>query len=210
MRVSVANACYASPVRIIGLRVRSGFAVGVLLLGDVAAWRVERRMDLPLTRGQGEYARFPFHPLIDLDAVAGAAVSEQALCDVRSAGRALDEVLGSLLPLDGAAIVAGSLLAPEKIANPHMRTHAKEGQLFRTVLSEALARAGIAATVTGEKRVRAQAAEALKVSETDLLRAVTGAGRGTKPWRSDEKLATFGALCKLAGTATDTMARIST
>jgi hypothetical protein len=189
------------PVRILGLRVRSGFAVGVLVQGTAAAWRVERRMDLPLTMGQGEYARFPFHPLIDMDAAAGAAASEQALADVRSADKALDPILRTLMPLDLAVIVAGSLLAPEKIANPHMRTHSKEGQLFRTVLSEALQRNGVAHALTGEKQVRAQAAEALALSEADLSRAVTAAGRGTKPWRTDEKLATFGALWKLTQAA---------
>jgi hypothetical protein len=177
--------------------VRSGFAVGVLVQGDTDAWRVERRVDLPLTLGQGEYARFPFHPLIDLDAAAGASVSEHALSDVRSAGKALDPLLSALMPLDLAVIVAGSLLAPEKIANPHMRTHAKEGQLFRSVLSEALERNGIDSALTGEKQVRTQAAEALGIPEVELLRAVTGAGRAIKPWRTDEKLATFGALWKL-------------
>jgi hypothetical protein len=178
-----------------------------LVQGDAAAWRVERRIDLPLTLGRGAYARFPFHPLIDMDAVAGASASEQALSDVRSAGNALDLFLVKLKPLDRAVIVAGSLLAPEKIANPHMRTHAKEGQLFRTVLSEALQRNGIGSALTGEKQVRAQAAEALGIPEVHVLRAVTAAGRGTKPWRADEKLATFGALWKLPGAERYTIAR---
>jgi len=37
-----------------------------------------------------------------------------------------------------AALVVGSLIDPAKVGNPHIRAHALEGQLFRTVLAEAL------------------------------------------------------------------------
>jgi hypothetical protein len=41
-------------------------------------------------------------------------------------------------------IVVGSIIDPATIANPHIRAHAQEGQLFRTVVETAAKKLGIA------------------------------------------------------------------
>ena len=152
-----------------------------------------------MTAGEAHYARFPFHPLVDLGGEAGAAESRRYVSMVEDAARrSLDALLPGIVPLSHAVIVAGSLIDPERVGNPHMRVHAREGELYRRMVREALARHGIANDSVSEKDVHALTAGVLGIGERELLAMLTGAGRGTvKPWRSDEKFAASGALWKL-------------
>lgn len=135
--------------------------------------------------------------------IAGQAGEEQSRRFVErieaAAGRSLDSLLPTIAPLHYAVIVAGSLSDPERVANPHMRVHAREGQLFRRVAAEGLARQGISCDCVTEKNVEELCAMALGVEVAPLLALLAGAGRGLiKPWRRDEKLALSAALWKLS------------
>ncbi|HEY2686712.1 MAG TPA: hypothetical protein VGI93_24575 [Steroidobacteraceae bacterium] len=186
-------------IRVLGLKVRSGFATGVIVDGQRDSWKIDRRLQVPLTAGDEHYARFPFHPLVD---IAGGAGEEQSRRFVErieaAAGRSLDSLLPNLAPLHHAVIVAGSLTDPERVGNPHMRVHAREGQLFRRVVADGLARQGISCACVSEKNVEELCAVALGVEVAHLRAMLTGAGRGLiKPWRREEKLALSAALWKL-------------
>src|SRR5207249_10487483 len=61
-----------------------------------------------------------------------------------------------------AALVVGSQIDPGSIANPHIRAHAFEGQLFRSVLEEALQGYRIRTEVVIERDAYAQGATKLK------------------------------------------------
>lgn len=50
-----------------------------------------------------------------------------------------------------AGLVVGSLIEPERIANQHMRAHALEGRLFRTVLAEGLEARGLRVVLLRDK-----------------------------------------------------------
>ena len=186
-------------MRVLGLKVRSGFAIGVIVDGRSSSWKIERRLDATLTAGEEHYARFPFHPLVDIGGEAGAAESRRCVAVVETAARrALDALLPTVAPLAHAVVVAASLTSPEKVANPHMRVHAREGELYRRVVCEALARQGIATTCVSEKTVHALSAQALGIDTGELIARITAAGRGAiKPWRSDEKFACAAALSQL-------------
>jgi hypothetical protein len=186
-------------MRVLGLKVRSGFAIGVIVDGHRAAWKLERRLDVLLTAGDEHFARFPFHPLVDLGGDVGEAESRRFVSRVEdAAGKSLSALLPAIAPLAHAVVVAGSLIDPDAVGNPHMRVHAREGQLYRRLVCEALARHGVGCTCVSEKKVLAVAAQALGVEVPDLLARLTRAGRGiVKPWRRDEKLAASGALWKL-------------
>jgi hypothetical protein len=186
-------------MRVLGLRVKTGLAVGVIVAATRGGFKIERRVDMPLTDGDGKYARFPYHPLIELGGEAGVSASLEAVAHVqKSAARLIGAALSTLGPIQCATLVVGSLLAPDKIGNPHMRAHAREGLLYRTVLAQALDEANIANEFIEEKAVRSLGAAALKLTEAETLKSITAAGQGIiQPWRTDEKLAALCAVWKL-------------
>lgn len=186
-------------MRVLGLKVRSGFGIGIIVGGRRATWKIERRLEVPLTAGNAHYARFPFHPLVDIGGAAGDAESQRYVSMVENAAKAsLAALLPTIAPLAHAVIVAGSLIDPDRIANPHMQVHAREGELYRRLVREAFVQHGVANDSVVEKHVHALTAGALGIGEKELLAMLTAAGRGVvKPWRSDEKLAASAALWKL-------------
>jgi hypothetical protein len=98
-----------------------------------------------------------------------------------------------------AALVVGSLMEPASIANPHIRAHALEGQLFRTVLAEILESSGLSCIAIVEREVYAKAAATLGRTEDDVKQVASVLGRALGgPWRADEKLATAAAWMRLA------------
>ncbi len=125
-----------------------------------------------------------------------ALVRRAAECSVTSALREWFE-LG--VDLVAASLVVGSLRPPEAIANEHIRAHALEGQLFRTVLAEALASHGVRSAFILERNVYAEASTTLSRSPDDLKAAISAMGRSVgKPWRADHKLAAMAAWLQLA------------
>jgi hypothetical protein len=186
-------------MRAFGLRVRSGSAVLAVIDGVPKSWRVVHCSQVPLAPPQGKYARFPYHPLIEMDPQAGQVASREAVARVRSESqKQLEKVLESFAEAAGAGVVAGSSINPEKITNPHIRVHAMEGSLFREVVIAALDRAGIPYEVLRDKDALAQLATQLQEPESEARETIARAGRGVvKPWRVNEKLATAGALYAL-------------
>lgn len=93
-----------------------------------------------------------------------------------------------------AALVVGSLTDPHTIRHPHMRAHGLEGQLFRTVLADALRNNGISSTVFSDRDIYQRAAAALYLSTQALRRLVSALRDADKPWSADYRLAVAGAL----------------
>jgi hypothetical protein len=94
--------------------------------------------------------------------------------------------------------VVGSQTDPTSIANPHIRAHAFEGQLFCSVLMEALQAHRIRTEVLIEQNAYAQAAVKLKESNENVRRVVQNFGRATQgPWRAEQKLAALAAWLAL-------------
>jgi hypothetical protein len=94
--------------------------------------------------------------------------------------------------------VVGSQIDAGSIANPHIRAHAFEGQLFRSVLEEALQGYRIRTEVLIERDAYAQGATKLKESNENVRRVVQNFGRATEaPWRAEQKLAALAAWLAL-------------
>jgi hypothetical protein len=72
-----------------------------------------------------------------------------------------------------AALVVGSLTDPYTIRHPHMRAHGLEGQLFRTVLADALRSGGISSSFLSDRDIYQQAATALGLDAQALRRLVS-------------------------------------
>jgi hypothetical protein len=111
----------------------------------------------------------------------------------------LQQWLALGVTLKGAALVVGSVKPPEAIANEHIRAHALEGQLFRTVLAEALASHGVTSTVVPERDVYREAAAILSRDPVELKVALADLGTGVgTPWQADHKLAALAAWSRLS------------
>ena len=97
-----------------------------------------------------------------------------------------------------AALVVGSQVDPDSIANAHIRAHAFEGQLFRSVLREALQACRIRTEILDERNAYAQAVAKLKDSNDNVQRMIRDFGRVAQgPWRAEQKLAALAAWLAL-------------
>ena len=97
-----------------------------------------------------------------------------------------------------AALVVGSLIDPRSVANAHIRAHALEGQLFRSVLQESLHKHRILSDVLIERDAYARAAVQLKQSNENVRRMIQNFGRDAKAsWRAEQKLAALAAWVSL-------------
>jgi len=186
----------------IGFRVKSGWATAVLLGLSDSPQILDRRV-VELSDPSVPESRQPYH--------AGMGTLEEDASEIRwrtgvvrrAAGRSVTALLQAYRAIGctprSAALVVGSLIDPALVANPHIRAHALEGRLFRTVLEETLQSAKIACSVVIEKGAYAKAAAALGRTEDEVKRIVSTLGRAAGgPWRADEKLAAAAAWMRLA------------
>jgi hypothetical protein len=87
---------------------------------------------------------------------------------------------------------------PEKVGNPHIRAHASEGRLFRTVLEDELTSRGVRCEVIVEKQLPARSAAGLRRPARDITRTLNAFGKALgSPWRADEKAAATAAWLAL-------------
>jgi len=97
-----------------------------------------------------------------------------------------------------AGLVVGSQVDPDTIANPHIRAHAFEGQLFRSVIEETLQAFRIRTEILLERKAYARGAAKLKESNDNVRRMIQNFGRAAQgPWRAEQKLATLAAWVAL-------------
>jgi len=183
-------------MRTVGLRIKSGFAIAIVAVQESESWRIERRAEVQLALDEGPYGRFPYHPLIELKGAKAAATSRRAVAAVRAVARKqMSAFLKSIGAVDGATLIVGSLIDPSTIGNPHIRTHAREGELFRGVVARALERKGIRLQILRERDLYTHGAKRLVCTDRQFRQQVDRLGRGiVKPWSADEKLAAAGAF----------------
>ena len=97
-----------------------------------------------------------------------------------------------------ASLVIGSQLDPASIANPHIRAHALEGQLFRSAVEQALNAHGIRTLILLERDAYARAGAQLKKSSDDMRQIIQNLARSTEgSWRAEQKVAALGAWLAL-------------
>jgi hypothetical protein len=189
----------------IGFRVKTGRATAVVMAGPASAPHILSRRNLQLWDPAIPESHQPWHADFELPPDESARIVPIALEAVdRVASSALrtlvDEVRSAHGPIVGIALVAGSSTDPESIRNPHMRAHAREGQLFPQALATAAKTLRIPAVTLVESEVFASAASKLGKSPDAIKRAVTELGRNVgKPWSSEEKAAAAAAWMTLAG-----------
>jgi hypothetical protein len=189
----------------VGLTVKSGWAAAVLLGGSPASPRVLDSRRIDLSDPTVPDSRQPYHAGFGTARSRGADLT-RLVASVKSFGRSsvtalLREYERAGRDLCGAGIIAGSLVDPAAIANDHIRVHAMEGRLFRTIVQDAVTRRVVACPTWREKEVYGLAAKRLKRSEADLRAAVAALGREVSgSWRAEQKAAALAAWLVLAGT----------
>lgn len=181
-----------------GFTVKSGWACAVLVAGDAASPAVADSRRIELGDPGVPEARQPYHEGFGTARAAGPPLSRLVASVERYGGRAVaglfDAYRADGYALRGAAIVAGSLIDPDRIANDHIRIHALEGRLFRSIVEKAAERNGLRSLVCRERDLYVLAAERLHRSIEDLRAAVAGLGRGAAgPWRAEHKSAALAA-----------------
>jgi hypothetical protein len=187
----------------LGFRVKSGWATAVLLAGTVQSPQALFRRIVELSDAGVPETKQPYH--------AGMGTLEEDEAKIRPRTAIVQRVAKSSVAqliehcraagheVRGAGLVVGSQIDPAKIANPHIRAHALEGRLFRTVLEEALKAQGVRCSVVTERDIYGEAATILGQPESKLKRRLAELGRSLNgPWRAEEKLAALAAWMRLA------------
>ena len=187
----------------LGFRVKSGWAMAVLISGPASSPKVIDRRRVELADPKVPESIQPFHAGLDLPKGAGAKeVARLVKCVERASQRAIAELIDHYRSADyrivSGGIVAGSIIDPRTIKNDHIRAHAEEGKLFRVVIQDALKQAGLRSSVTPEKELMDKAtkvlglsAQKVKIELVTMGKAVNGA------WRAEEKAATLAAWIEL-------------
>jgi hypothetical protein len=182
----------------VGFTVKSGWASAVLLVGPATSPRLVDGRKVDLSDPAIPESRQPYHAGFGTARDAGPERS-RLIAGVKRFGRAsVTRVIrhyGTFgYPMQGAGVVVGSLIDPERIANDHIRIHALEGQLFRGVVQDAAARCSLSCSTWRDRDLQALAAEHLKQPERTLRETLAALGRDAGgPWRAEQKAAALAA-----------------
>ena len=187
----------------VGFRVKSGYAIAVVLDGSRQTPRPVASRIVELSDPGVAETRQPYHDGFykteeDTREIA-RRVRIVKRCAKKSVAALVSEMEREALAERTwrAALVVGSLIDPNTVGNPHIRAHAHEGQLFRLVLEEALAEHAVDCDVIVDKQLASQVAKELgrpaSVARTVASFGKTLGGR----WRAEEKAAATAAWLTL-------------
>jgi hypothetical protein len=198
----LARPCKPTPGAL-GFRVKSGWAMAVLLTGPSSAPKLVRCQTVLLSDPNIPESKQPHHAALDRPGKEGKTLAEK-LCRVvtsaakQSVQQLLDQAVADGYGVMGAGLVVGSLVDPATLHNEHIRAHGLEGQLFRTALEDALRERGLASRVLLEKNAYVMASPTLRKSAPEAKKIIAGLGESHEgSWRAEEKLAALAAWMAL-------------
>jgi hypothetical protein len=189
----------------LGFRVKSGWAAVVLLTGTARSPQLSDIGRVELCDPRLPETRQPYHADMGKLETDLAKVNEREHV-VRSISqqsfmKLLNGYRQKRFRVARAALVVGSQIDPTTIANPHIRAHALEGRLFRSVVEQSLQDHEIRTEVLLERDAYPSVAARLKQSGDEVKRAIQDLGRSApakgRPWRAEQKLAALAALFAL-------------
>ena len=186
----------------LGFRVKSGWAAAVLLTGPACSPQLCDVRRINLSDPRLPETRQPYHAAIGKLETDTTKINRHIRM-VRSIARQSMATLvatyrGKGYAITRSTLVVGSQVDPDSIANAHIRAHAFEGQLFRSVLEEALQAHRIHTEVLMERNVYAQGAVKLNESNENMRRVIKNFGENVQgPWRAEQKLAALAAWLAL-------------
>jgi hypothetical protein len=186
----------------LGFRVKSGWAAAVLLTDSAHLPQLCDVQRIDLSDPRLPETRQPYHAAMGRLETDTRKINRRVSVVRRIAEKSIAKLLASYrqqnFTIKRAALVVGSQIDPHSVTNPHIRAHALEGQLFRSVLQESLHAHRILSDVLIERDAYARAAVQLKQSNENVRRVIQKFGRDTKaPWRAEQKLAAVAAWVAL-------------
>jgi hypothetical protein len=195
----------------LGLRIKSGYAIAVVLAGSRETPSIVARHIVELSDPDLAETRQPYHDGFGKEQDDVREIARRVKIIRRRATRAIaalvrdacreepDESRGGRRGnATRAGLVVGSVIDPQQVANPHIRAHANEGRLFRTVVEDALRSHGVSCKILVEKHLATTAAAALHHDERTIKQTLAGFGKAVGgPWRADEKAAAIAAWLAL-------------
>jgi hypothetical protein len=188
----------------VGFKVKSGFAIAIVVAGPAKSPRAVSRHLVEMSDPSDRWTKQPYHNRMFKTETDEAEIARRVTIVKQCAKTSVEGLLADVrrsaegLALRSAALVVGSVVDPATIGSPHMRAHANEGRLFRTVLEEALQAHGVTVDVIVEKTLAKRAAAGLGRSTAYVDKVVTGFGEALgKPWRAEEKAAATAAWVAL-------------
>src|SRR5213593_4739522 len=176
----------------LGFRVKSGWAAAVLIANAKKAPAVIDSRVIVLADPDVADSRQPYHAGFGTAQTDTAKVARLVRGIERFSRRAIAALLDQYRadhPVRSAAVVVASLTDPATIANQHMRAHASEGRLFRTVLVDSLEHCGLRVRVVLEREVYHLLGKALRRSPSQAKTQVAALGEGVGRWRAEQKVA---------------------
>ena len=189
----------------IGFRIKSGYAIAVVLTGPAKSPAVVARRIVELSDPEIAETKQPYHAGFGTENEDPREVARRVKIVERCAKKSVASLLADMRgakasaerPLR-AALVVGSVIDPQQVGNPHIRAHANEGRLFRTVVADALRSHGVACDVIVEKQLASTAVAGLRIPESAIKQKLTAFGKAVGgPWRADEKAAATAAWLAL-------------
>jgi len=183
----------------LGFRVKSGWAAAILLSGGPDSPVVLDSRRVELSDPAETHSRFPYHASFELPDGQGPKETARLVKVVRQvARRSLARLFADYNALDsqltGAGLVAGSLTDPETIKGEHIRAHAQEGLLFRSVVAEAVEELGLPLATFTDKKLFEEASRKLQRPADQIKKDLQKMGKDLKGrWRTDEKAAALAA-----------------
>jgi hypothetical protein len=187
----------------IGLEVRTGRAVAVLLRGTPREPVIVLRHEIHLADPWVPESMHPYHHELGNRTPEGALARRRGTDAARKAARhairtLVLETRSHGLEPRGAAVVVASLEDPARVRGAHPRAHAEERKLYRESVESELAACGLVASTFIDKKLRAEVRKRLGRSarEVDATLKAFSHGVGT-PWRAPEKHAALAAWLAL-------------
>jgi len=189
----------------LGVRVKSGWAAVVLLTGTANSPQLSDVNRIELCDPRLPETRQPYHAAMGKLETDSTKVNQRErvvrTISQQSLARLLEDYRRKGFRIMRAALVVGSQINPANIANPHIRAHALEGRLFRSVVEQNLQDYEIHTDVLLERDAYPIVAARLKQSSDDVKRAIQDLRRSAsarrRPWRAEEKLAALAGLFAL-------------
>jgi|SRR5206468_5711891 len=190
------------PHAALGFRVKSGWAAAVLLKGSARSPKLCDVQRIDLSDPRFPETRQPYHAAMGRLETDTETINRRVDVVRRIAEESIAKLLAGYrqqsFRIKRAALVVGSQIDPRSVANAHIRAHALEGQLFRSVLQESLQTHHIRTDVLIEREAYGKAAVELKRSNENVRRMIQNFGRDTTaPWRAEQKLAAVAAWVAL-------------
>lgn len=185
-------------MRTIGFRVKSGFAIAVVVDGPSASPVAVARRVVDLHDPAVRETRQPFHSKRGEAEEDQKTIARRTALIEKAAAQSVKALLAEAPGAVRASLVVGSVIDPAKVGNQHIRAHANEGRLFRTVLEQALAARGIVCSVVVDKHLAEAARKRLRRTDAEIARMMTAFGETLgRPWRGEEKAAATAAWMAL-------------